>query len=260
MSVSMSTKIISYNVNGIRSAMSKGLLEWLKAANPDVFCLQEIKAEPGQLNLADFEALGYKTYWHPAVKKGYSGVALFSKKEPKHVEVGSGLSDYDAEGRILRADYDNFSVMSVYFPSGTSGDHRQDFKYKFLDEFHTYIDNLRKTIPNLIICGDVNICHQEIDIHNPVSNKNSTGFLPEERAWVTKFLDSGFIDSFRVSCTEPHHYTWWSFRFNSRKQNKGWRIDYQMVSAPIKDKIIRGAILADAYHSDHCPTLLEIDL
>lgn len=253
-------KIISYNVNGIRSAMNKGLMEWLKAVDADIVCLQEIKAEPGQLNLLHFEDLGYKTYWYPAQKKGYSGVAIFTKREPLHVEYGCGISAYDEEGRILRVDFKNYSVMSVYFPSGTSGDHRQDFKYKFLDDFSTYIDKLKKKHPNLIICGDVNICHKEIDIHNPISNKNTTGFLPPERAWVTSFLESGFIDSFRYFNQEPHQYTWWSFRFNARKQNKGWRIDYILVSEPLKNKMKRAAILNEAYHSDHCPVLLEIDL
>lgn len=253
-------KIISYNVNGIRSAMKKGLMEWLKAVDADIVCLQEIKAEPGQLNLLHFEDLGYKTYWYPAQKKGYSGVAIFTKQEPLHVEYGCGIPAYDEEGRILRVDFKNYSVMSVYFPSGTSGDHRQDFKYKFLDDFATYIDKLKKKHPNLIICGDVNICHKEIDIHNPIANKNTTGFLPPERAWVTSFLESGFIDSFRYFNQEPHHYTWWSFRFNARKQNKGWRIDYILVSEPLKNKMKRAAILNEAHHSDHCPVLLEIDL
>lgn len=253
-------KIISYNVNGIRSAMNKGLTDWLKSVDADIVCLQEIKAEPGQLNLLHFEDLGYKTYWYPAQKKGYSGVAIFTKREPLHVEYGCGIPAYDEEGRILRVDFKNYSVMSVYFPSGTSGDHRQDFKYKFLDDFSTYIDKLKKKHPNLIICGDVNICHKEIDIHNPISNKNTTGFLPPERAWVTSFLESGFIDSFRYFNQEPHQYTWWSFRFNARKQNKGWRIDYILVSEPLKNKMKRAAILNEAHHSDHCPVLLEIDL
>lgn len=253
-------KIISYNVNGIRSAMNKGLVEWLKAADADVFCLQEIKAEPGQLNLLQFEELGYKTYWYPAQKKGYSGVAIFTKQKPLHVEYGCGIKAYDDEGRVIRIDFKNVSIMSVYFPSGTSGDHRQDFKYQFLDDFSIYIERLKKSHPNLIICGDVNICHKEIDIHNPIANKNTTGFLPAERAWVTSFLESGFIDSFRFFNQEPHQYTWWSFRFNARKQNKGWRIDYIFVSESLKEKMKYAAILNEAHHSDHCPTLLEIDV
>lgn len=251
-------KIISYNVNGLRSALTKGLADWIKAADPDILCLQEIKVTPEQLPIDFFEELGYYAYWYPAKKKGYSGVALLSKQEPKHVTYGCNIKAYDEEGRIIRADFDTFSVMSVYFPSGTSGDHRQDFKYRFLDDFLTYIQTLRQSYAHLIIAGDINICHKEIDIHNPVSNKNSTGFLPPERAWVTAFLETGFIDSFRAFHPEPHQYTWWSFRHNARKQNKGWRIDYQFVSDTLKNKMRHAAILSEAHHSDHCPILLEM--
>lgn len=251
-------RIISYNVNGVRSALTKGLADWIKAADPDILCLQEIKVTPEQLPIGFFEELGYYAYWYPAEKKGYSGVALLSKQEPKHVTYGCNIKAYDEEGRIIRADFDTFSVMSVYFPSGTSGDHRQDFKYRFLDDFLTYIQTLRQSYPHLIIAGDINICHKGIDIHNPVSNKNSTGFLPPERAWITAFLETGFIDSFRAFHPEPHQYTWWSFRHNARKQNKGWRIDYQFVSTTLKNKMRHAAILSEAHHSDHCPILLEM--
>jgi len=256
----MKVKIISYNLNGIRAAMNKGLVDWLKAAAPDIFCVQELKAEHSQFDVSVFESMGYSCYWHSAQKKGYSGVAILTKIKPIHVETGCGIPEIDNEGRIIRADFEGFSVMSTYFPSGTSGDERQGFKYIFLDQFYDYIQALRQQIPNLIICGDVNICHKEIDIHNPISNKNTTGFLPAEREWVTKFLGSGFIDSFRHFNADPHHYTWWSYRFNSRQQNKGWRIDYQMVADPLKDNLTRAAILPDAMHSDHCPTLLEFKL
>lgn len=253
-------RIISYNVNGLRSAMSKGWMDWLKAAQPDVLCLQELKADPSQLPLDVFKELGYHTYWHPAEKKGYSGVAIFSKDEPLNVTVGCGIPRYDREGRVLRADFGNYSVMSVYFPSGSSGDERQAFKMEFLADFVPYVQEVRVAYPHIVLCGDVNICHQAIDIHNPVSNKNSSGFLPEERAWLDGFIKSGYVDSFRNFHAEPHQYTWWSFRFNARKQNKGWRIDYQLVSEALASKMLRAAILADAVHSDHCPTLLELDL
>ena len=180
----MSKRIITYNVNGIRSAMGKGWVEWLKAVNADVVCLQEIKATPDQIDVKPFEDLGYFTHWHPAEKKGYSGVAIFSRMRPKNVEVGCGMPKYDHEGRILRCDFDDFSVMSAYFPSGSSGEDRQAFKMEFLEDFLPYSEKIRKTCPNLIISGDYNICHKAIDIHNPVSNKNSSGFLPEEREWV----------------------------------------------------------------------------
>ncbi|HNO70332.1 MAG TPA: exodeoxyribonuclease III [Bacteroidia bacterium] len=253
------TKIVSYNVNGIRSAVGKGLIDWLKQTDADIVCLQEIKAMPEQVDKEVHDKLHEHAYWYPAQKKGYSGVAIFSKKKPNHVEYGCGIKPYDDEGRVIRADYDGFSVMSVYFPSGTSGDERQDFKYKFLDDFQLYIDRLKKIHPNLIICGDYNICHKPIDIHNPVANANSTGFLPEERAWLDKFFKSGFIDTFRHFNTEPHNYTWWSFRANARAKNLGWRIDYQAVSSPLGKKLKRAVILPEAKHSDHCPILLEID-
>ena len=253
------TKIITYNVNGIRAAINKGLIDWLKAANPDILCLQETKARPEQVDLSEFEKLGYTSYWENAEKKGYSGVAIFTKYTPKNVVNGCGIEKYDAEGRVIRVDFKDFSVISLYLPSGTSGEERQDFKYEFLDDFYDYISELKKTIPNLIISGDYNICHKEIDIHNPVSNANSSGFLPPEREWVTKFLSSGFVDSFRHLNKEPDNYSWWTYRFNARNRNLGWRIDYNMVSEPLQEKISRVAILKDAHHSDHCPVLLEVN-
>ena len=252
-------KIISYNVNGIRSAMSKGWIDWIKAVNPDIICLQEIKANPDQIDLKAFDEIGYKHFWFPAQKKGYSGTAIITKNEPDHIEYGCGIAEYDFEGRVIRADYGDVSVMSVYMPSGTTGDIRQNFKYKWLDDFHNYIDELRGTRPNLIIAGDYNICHKPLDIHNPISNANSSGFLPEERAWMEKFINSGFIDSFRHFNKEPHNYTWWSFRAGSRDKNLGWRIDYQLVSKPLESRLKRAVILPEAKHSDHCPVLIEVD-
>lgn len=251
---------LSYNVNGIRAAMTKDWIGWLKKINPDVVCIQETKAHQDQLDISIFEELGYKTYWFSAQKKGYSSVAIFSKKEPDHVEYGCGIPRYDDEGRILRADFGDFSVLSCYFPSGSSGEDRQDFKMDFLADFQPYIDDLKKTRKKLLISGDVNICHEAIDIHNPVSNKNSSGFLPEERAWLTQFLQSGFVDTFRHLHKEPGNYTWWSYRFSARKKNLGWRIDYHFISDNLKDKLKRSEILADAVHSDHCPILLELDV
>jgi exodeoxyribonuclease III len=253
-------KFLSYNVNGIRAAMTKDLVGWLKTINPDVVCLQETKAQPDQLDLSVFEALGYKTYWYSAQKKGYSSVAIFSKTEPDHVEYGCGLPPYDNEGRILRADFGDFSVLSCYFPSGSSGEDRQSFKMSFLADFQPYIEELRKTRKKLLISGDVNICHEAIDIHNPVSNKNSSGFLPEERAWVSAFLGTGFIDTFRHLNKEPHQYTWWSYRFSARKKNLGWRIDYHLITDNLLGQLKSSSILADAVHSDHCPILVELDV
>lgn len=252
-------KIITYNVNGIRSALNKNWLSWLQAADPDIVCLQEIKATPDQISdLLFLEQLGYEHYWNPAQKKGYSGTAIFTKHTPRHIEYQTGLEDYDREGRMIRADFDNLSVMSAYFPSGSSGEERQQFKYRFLADFREYALTLAAQHPNLIISGDYNICHKRIDIHNPKSNANSSGFLPAEREWMENFIEAGFIDSFRHFNPEPHNYTWWSFRANARNKNLGWRIDYNMVSNGLKDKLKRAAILCEARHSDHCPVLLEL--
>ena len=252
-------KIISYNVNGIRAAMKKGFAEWLQQANPDVICLQEIKALEEQVDVEAIENAGYPYhYWFSAQKKGYSGVAIFCKEKPNHIEYGTGIETMDFEGRNLRIDYDEVSIMSLYLPSGTNSA-RLEFKLNFMAEFQKYVNELKKDIPNLVICGDYNICHEAIDIHNPVANKNSSGFLPVEREWIGNFMDSGFIDSFRHLNKEPHHYTWWSYRANSRANNKGWRIDYHMVSKPLQENIKRAVILPDAKHSDHCPLMVELN-
>jgi exodeoxyribonuclease-3 len=249
--------IISYNVNGIRAAINKGFIDWLKAAKPDVLCLQETKAHEDQLMLHLFEEAGYPYhYWFSAQKKGYSGVAVLSKHEPKHVEFGTGIKTMDYEGRNLRVDFNDISVMSLYLPSGTSDD-RLDFKLNYMAEFQEYIDDLKQQIPNLVICGDYNICHEAIDIHNPIANKNTSGFLPVEREWIGKFIDSGFIDTFRHFNKEPHHYSWWSYRANARNNNKGWRIDYCMATQNLEKNLERAYILPEAKHSDHCPIGVE---
>ena len=238
--------------------MRKGLVDWLKSESPDVICIQETKANKDQVEFHLIENLGYHSYWFSAQKKGYSGVAIFSKIKPNHIEYGSGIDYMDFEGRIIRLDFDKVSIMSLYLPSGTNTD-RLDFKFRFMDDFKEYIYSLSNKIENLVICGDYNICHQAIDIHNPVANKNSSGFLPVERAWIGNFIASGFIDSFRYLNKEPHNYTWWSYRANSRANNKGWRIDYHMVSKPLQENIKRAVILPEAKHSDHCPLMVELD-
>ncbi|WP_412986950.1 exodeoxyribonuclease III [Pontimicrobium sp. IMCC45349] len=251
-------KIISYNVNGIRAAINKGFMDWLVSANPDVICLQEIKAMKEQLDVSLFEDAGYKYhYWFSAQKKGYSGVAILCKEEPNHIEYGTGIESMDFEGRNLRVDYDTVSVMSMYLPSGTN-DARLSFKFNYMDEIKEYLTNLRESIPNLVVCGDYNICHEEIDIHNP-KMKGVSGFLPEERQWLGEFINSGFIDSFRHLNAELQQYSWWSYRANARANNKGWRLDYAMVSQPMQDRITRAVILSEAVHSDHCPILVEIE-
>lgn len=252
--------IISYNVNGIRAAIKKGFLDWLQHANPDVLCLQETKAQPEQLDLSVFEAAGYPYhYWFSAQKKGYSSVAILCKEEPKHVAYGTGIDYMDVEGRNLRVDFEDVSVMSLYLPSGTNPD-RLAYKFTYMDDFQAYINKLKKELPDLVICGDYNICHEAIDIHDPVRNAKVSGFLPEERTWLDGFIQSGFVDSFRHINKEPHQYSWWSYRANARANNKGWRIDYAMVSEPLNAKITRAYILPQAVHSDHCPVGVTLDL
>ena len=252
-------KIITYNVNGIRSALGKGLITWLMNEKPDVLCLQETKAQPDQIPVDELEALGYHCNWFSAEKKGYSGVGLLSLVKPDNVVQGMGIDKYDAEGRFLRADFGDLSVVSVYHPSGTTGEARQDFKMEWLEDFYDYAYDLLETRPKLIISGDYNICHRPIDIHDPVRNAKNSGFLPEEREWMEDFLNSGFTDSFRYFNKHPHHYTWWSYLAGSRTRNMGWRIDYNMVSPMLKPSMLNAWILPQVVHSDHCPAVVEIE-
>ena len=251
-------KILSYNVNGIRAAMRKDILPWLQTTDADVVCIQETKATKEQVDLEAIQAAGYPYhYWFSAQKKGYSGVAIFCKQEPTHVAYGTGIESMDFEGRNIRVDFKEVSIMSLYLPSGTNSA-RLEHKLEYMALFQEYVNTLKKELPNLVICGDYNICHQAIDIHNPVSNKNSSGFLPIERAWLDDFINKGFIDSFRHLNKQPDQYTWWSYRANARANNKGWRIDYNMVSQPLKQHIKRAVILPAAVHSDHCPHMVEL--
>ena len=253
-------KIISYNVNGIRAAIKKGFIEWLKNSNTDVICLQEIKANTDQLDLSLFKEIGYNyNYWFSAQKKGYSGVAILSKHKPAHIEYGTGIEHMDFEGRNLRIDFEKFSVMSLYLPSGTNIA-RLEYKLQYMKEFMAYIVKLKEDIPNLVICGDYNICHEAIDIHDPIRNSKVSGFLPWEREWLSDFLDLGFTDSFRKLNKDPDKYSWWSYRANSRVNNKGWRIDYNLVSNAISAKIKSSTILDKIVHSDHCPIVVELKL
>ena len=254
-----SLRIVSYNVNGIRAAMSKGLVDWLKTDAPDIFCVQEIKAHRDNVAFAQFSDLGYYDYWFPAKKKGYSGVAVFSKIKPDNVVYGTGHAVSDEEGRVIQLDFGDIRVINAYFPSGTSGEERQVYKYQWLDEMYEYLGALRREYPRLVLCGDYNIAHKDIDIHDPKGNKNNSGFLPEEKAWMDKLMASGWIDGFRHFCPDPHRYSWWSQRFPSvRQQNKGWRIDYISVTEPLKQRLSGAGIYADVKHSDHCPVFLEL--
>lgn len=252
-------RIISYNVNGIRAAIKKGFYDWLKTNPADIICLQETKAQKEDVDLAPLHEMGYEDYWFSAQKKGYSGVAVFTKIKPDKVTLGNGHGPSDDEGRVIQLDFGNIRVINAYFPSGTSGEERQGFKYEWLDEFYTWLGKLQKKYPNLVLCGDYNIAHTEIDIHDPKGNKKSSGFLPEEREWLTKLYENGWVDSFRHFHKEPHRYSWWSQRFPSvRLQNKGWRIDYINVTASLKSKLKDAEIYPDVKHSDHCPVYLEL--
>lgn len=250
--------IISYNVNGIRAARKKGLLDWWQETSPEVLCLQETKAQPEQLDDSLLEPEGYHAYFHSAEKKGYSGVATFSKQEPRAVHYGMGIDKYDAEGRVLRLDFEDLSVMNVYLPSGSSGDHRQAIKEDFLQDFLPYVKNLLQEVPHLVITGDLNICHTKKDIHDPVSNKKSSGFLPHEREWLTACMNLGLLDGLRYFSEEGEQYTWWSYRARARERNKGWRIDYHLVSKALENRLEAYEILTEAKHSDHCPIKLTL--
>jgi len=253
-------KIISYNVNGIRAAIKKGFIEWLKNSNSDVICIQEIKANADQLDLSLFSEIGYNyNYWFSAQKKGYSGVAILSKHKPKHIEYGTGIDHMDFEGRNLRIDFEKISVMSLYLPSGTNIA-RLEYKFQYMKEFKDYVQKLKEDIPNLVICGDYNICHKAIDIHDPIRNSKVSGFLPWEREWLTDFMNLGFIDSYRKLNKDPDRYSWWSYRANSRANNKGWRIDYNLVSNTLNSNIKSSSILDQIFHSDHCPIVVELNL
>lgn len=253
-------QLVSYNLNGIRSALDKGLIAWLSESNIDLFCVQETKAQFEQIDFTPFEELGYFVSWAQAEKKGYSGVATFSKIKPDLVVVGCGIEKYDREGRIIRTDFGDWTLLNCYFPSGTTGDVRQDFKMEFLSDFSAWLQSLLMERPRCIVVGDLNIAHNPIDIHDPIGNKKSSGFLPEERAWMDQWVASGFVDAFRFIHPNKVQYSWWSFRANSRGNNKGWRIDYQMVSPEMKETIIAADQLNDIVHSDHCPVQVMYQL
>lgn len=253
--------IISYNVNGLRSAINKGFFDWIAQEQPDIIGIQEIKAQQGDVDLSQIEQLGYHHYWHPAEKKGYSGVATFTKLKPSLVIHGCGLEKYDREGRCLRTDFGDWTLLNCYLPSGTTGEERQQFKMEFLDDFFEFVQQLKQERPNLVIIGDYNIAHTEMDIHNPKSNKNSSGFLPEERAWMTKWLSQGgFTDAFRAIHPTKQEYSWWSFRANSRANNKGWRIDYQCISGKMVERLNNASQMTEVVHSDHCPVWAQYNL
>jgi len=251
--------IISYNVNGIRAAISKGFIDWLAQESPDIITIQETKAMLEQVDVSPIQALGYEIYWFAAEKKGYSGVATFTKIKPKQVKYGISNSFFDAEGRFLQLDFEDFTLINSYFPSGTTGDIRQEKKEEYLELVFDYCMELQKTQANIIVSGDYNICHKAIDINHPERHEGYSGFLPQEREWMDRFVRLGFVDSFRIFNNLPNQYSWWSYRAGARVKNLGWRIDYNMVSTAFAPKIKHAYILPHIIHSDHCPVGIELD-
>ncbi len=253
-------RIITFNTNGIRSAERKGFFPWLAAQQADVVCIQETKAQEAQLDSALHYPNDFYCYYHDAEKKGYSGVALYCRKQPDEVNIGIGWPDFDNEGRFIEARFGNLSVISLYLPSGSSGEVRQAIKFAFLERFLPYLRELAANGRDTIICGDWNIAHQTIDLKNWKGNLKNSGFLPEERAWMDQlFADHNWVDAFRQVNQEAEQYTWWSNRGQAWAKNVGWRIDYQIVSASLKAKILAAAIYKDERFSDHAPLIMDYD-
>ncbi|MEP7269301.1 MAG: exodeoxyribonuclease III [Saprospiraceae bacterium] len=253
-------RIITYNVNGIRSAMKKGFTDWAKSSKADLICLQEIKAKEDQIDVDALKKAGYESHWFPAEKPGYSGVGILTKLKPDNIIKGSGMEEFDKEGRMIRMDQGDFTIVNWYFPSGTSGEARQLVKYRFLEQMLPWVKDLQEKGKKLVIVGDYNIAHTEKDIHNPKGNKNTSGFLMPEREWLTKWFESGMHDSFRHMYPDKIEYSWWSVRFNSRASNKGWRIDYQSVTDALLPLIKDVNHLGNVVHSDHCPVQLDLNM
>jgi len=251
-------KVITYNINGIRAAISKNLIQYLTNSHADIVCFQELKANPEQFDTHEFENQAYHCYWHSALKKGYSGVALLSKTKPDKVVFGFGNEMYDSEGRCIRADFGDTTFCSLYIPSGSSGDERQGFKMEFLEFFYDWTEKLLKERKNIVLSGDFNICQTAIDIHDPVRNATSSGFLPEEREWFARFMQLGLVDAYREMNPDTKKYSWWSYRAGARPKNLGWRIDYHLLSQSLQYNIIAADMDNNAVHSDHCPVIVEL--
>jgi exodeoxyribonuclease III len=251
-------RIFSWNVNGIRAALKKGFSNWIETESPDVVCIQETKANQDQVDADLFPPKGYKAYWNSAERKGYSGVLTLTKKKPKSVTTGMGIKEFDIEGRIIRTEFPKFDLLNVYFPNGTSGEERLDYKIRFYEAFLDHCEDLKKSGKKLIVTGDVNTAHCPIDLTNDKANKKNSGFLPQERAWVDKFIEHGFVDTFRALNPDRVQYSWWAYRFNARARNIGWRIDYFFVTKDLMKNVKDGFIEDQVMGSDHCPIGLDI--
>jgi len=251
-------KLLSWNVNGIRAIQKKGFLEWLKREKPDVLGIQETKAKPEQLDMFLMHPEGYHTFWNSAVRPGYSGVALFTKEQPQQVTMGFGVKKLDEEGRVIVAEYPGFIFMNIYFPNGKSGDERLKYKMDFYDETLKFVKKLKKKQPNIIVCGDYNTAHKEIDLARPKENQDVSGFLPVERAWMDKWVADGQVDIFREFHKEPGHYSWWDLKSGARDRNVGWRIDYHFVTQTLAPRVKSATILRDVIGSDHAPVSLVL--
>ena len=250
-------KVLSWNVNGIRAAEKKGFLKWFEDQNADVVCIQESKAHKDQLGENLINPLKYNSEWHSAEKKGYSGVALFSKKEPIEIYKGLGIPEFDAEGRVLSFEFKDSIVIGAYFPNSQEAGARLPYKLRFLDAMYKYVESFRKKGKNIILCGDYNIAHKPIDLKNPKANEKTAGYLPEERAWMDMYLGNGYVDAFRKFEPGPDHYTWWTYRFNAREKNVGWRIDYFTVNPEFENRLKSCIHQPLILGSDHCPIALE---
>jgi exodeoxyribonuclease-3 len=251
-------KLLSWNVNGIRAVHKKNALDWFYEQKPEILCIQETKAQKEQLPEALTAVDGYNAYFVSAEKKGYSGVALYTSIKPKDIKTGFGINKFDSEGRILIADYDKFVLFNIYFPNGKQSKERLKYKLDFYDAFLDYANKLKDAGKNIIVCGDVNTAHKEIDLARPKENEKVSGFLPEERAWIDKFLADGYLDTFRMFNDKPEQYTWWDMKTRARDRNIGWRIDYFYISQSLKTKVKSGFILPEIMGSDHCPLGIEL--
>jgi exodeoxyribonuclease-3 len=253
-------KILSWNVNGIRAAQKKGFLDWLSQEDPEVVCIQENKASPEQLAPELTSPDRYQAYFSSADRKGYSGVATYTRPEPVTVDRGFGIERFDREGRILRMDYGDFLLFNIYFPNGKSSDERLEYKMEFYDAFLRHLELQKGQGRDIIVCGDVNTAHREIDLARPRANENISGFLPRERAWMDQWIDLGYVDTLRMFNQEPGQYTWWDARGGARSRNVGWRIDYFLVSEGLKDRVKHAFILPQVMGSDHCPIGIELEV